>query len=49
MHNDIKEILEFAQENPYEIKEVKLNIEKLDNMKKYCKDLQDMIKKDKEA
>ncbi len=43
--NDIKEILAFAQENPYEIKEVKLNIEKLDNMKKYCADLQEMIKK----
>ena len=43
--NDIKEILEYAQSTPYEIKEVKLNIEKLDNMKKYCKDLQDMIKK----
>ena len=43
--NDIKEILEYAQNNPYEIKEAKLNIEKLDNMKKYCADLQEMIKK----
>lgn len=43
--NEIKEILSFAQENPYEIKEFKYNIEKLDNMKKYCDDLQDMIKK----
>lgn len=43
--NDIKEILAYAQNNPYEIKDVKLNIEKSDNMKKYCSDLCDMIKK----
>ncbi len=43
--NDIKEILTYAQNNPYEIKDVKFNIEKLDNMKKYCSDLCDMIKK----
>ena len=43
--NDIKEILAYAQNNPYEIKDVKLNIEKSDNMKKYCSDLCAMIKK----
>lgn len=43
--NDIKTILEYAQNNLYEIKDVSLNIEKLDNMKKYCADLCDMIKK----
>ena len=43
--NDIKEILTYAQNNPYEIKDVKLNIEKSDNMKKYCSDLCAMIKK----
>lgn len=43
--NDIKAILEYAQNNPYEIEAVKLNVEKLDNMKKYCADLCDMIKK----
>lgn len=43
--NDIKEILEYAQNNPYKITDVSLNIEKLDNMKKYCSDLCDMIKK----
>ena len=43
--NDIKEILTYAQEHPYVLKDVKLNIEKFDNMKKYCADLQEMIKK----
>ncbi len=43
--NDIKEILEFAQNNPYTLQGDSPKAEDLDNMKKYCKDLCDMIKK----
>ncbi len=43
--NDIKEILEYAQNNPYTSGEGLTEIQKLDNMDKYCSDLCEMIKK----
>ena len=42
--NDIKEILSYAEKNEYQLKSETQKVEKLDNMKKYCKDLCDMIK-----
>ncbi|MBQ6838960.1 MAG: phosphomannomutase/phosphoglucomutase [Clostridia bacterium] len=42
--NDIKEILSYAEKNEYQLKSETQKAEKLDNMKKYCKDLCDMIK-----
>lgn len=43
--SDIKEILEYAEENPYKATESGTLPEKLDNMEKYCENLRDMIKK----
>ncbi len=43
--DDIKNILAFAQANPYEAKKGTAEPEKLDNMEKYCNDLCEMIKK----
>ncbi len=42
--NDIKEILSYAEKNEYQLKSETQKAEELDNMKKYCKDLCDMIK-----
>ncbi len=42
--NDIKEVLSYAEKNEYQLKSETQKAEKLDNMKKYCKDLCDMIK-----
>lgn len=42
--NDIKEILSYAEKNEYQLKSETQKAEKLDNMKKYCKELCDMIK-----
>ena len=43
--DDIKEILKYAQENPYIAESVSAQVEPLDNMAKYCAGLCDMIKK----
>lgn len=43
--DDITEILEYAQNNPYEIHIEGEKSEKLDNMGKYCENLREMIKK----
>ncbi len=43
--SDIKDILEYAQNNPYTFTGENICCEKLDNMKRYCDDLCDMIKK----
>ena len=42
--DDIKAILTCAEKNEYQVKNETPKAEKLDNMKKYCKDLCDMIK-----
>ncbi len=42
--DDIKAILAYAQNNEYQVKNETQKAEKLDNMKKYCNDLCDMIK-----
>ncbi len=42
--DDIKAILSYAESNEYQLKNETQKAEKLDNMKKYCKDLCDMIK-----
>ena len=47
--NDIKGILEYAQNNPYSIQEQDCSAEKLNNMEKYCSDLCDMIKQGVES
>lgn len=42
---DIKEILQYAQENPYKASKSAKKAEKLNSMEKYCSDLCEMIKK----
>ena len=42
--DDIKGILSYAELNEYQLKNEPQQAEKLDNMKKYCKDLCEMIK-----
>ena len=41
---DIKEILEYAQNNPYVAEEVSVEAKKLNSMDKYCEDICNMIK-----
>lgn len=43
--NDIKEILEYAEKNPYEVTGEVKRFETLPNMDKYCSDLCEIIKK----
>ncbi len=42
---DIEEILTFAQENPYKVKQTGAKIQELPNMEKYSEGLREMIKK----
>ncbi|MGN0525871.1 MAG: phosphomannomutase/phosphoglucomutase [Acutalibacteraceae bacterium] len=43
--DDIKAVLKYAENNPYEIKKPPVNPQNLNNMEKYCEDLREMIKK----
>ncbi len=43
--DDIKEILSFAENNPYRLKEFQNNVTEQPNMEKYCQGLCNMIKK----